>query len=241
MHHRRKARKASDLARKKASRAPYSKILIVCEGEKTEPNYFNELKDHLALNSANVMVSGECGSSPVSVVNYAIQIYVAERSAGDPFDKVFCVFDKDSHETYQQALDKIAGKNQRLLDGIVGSKLEDIFVATTSVPCFEYWLLLHFDYTSAPFQGAGSKSACDQLVGELRKYMPDYQKGNESIFNQLLDKQPKAMVFAENSLRAAEENANDNPSTRVHELIKELQGITQVSGFKTDENMVVTN
>lgn len=33
--HKHKAKKASDLARRKARRAPYAKVLIVCEGENT--------------------------------------------------------------------------------------------------------------------------------------------------------------------------------------------------------------
>lgn len=48
LFHKRKAKKAGDLARRKARRAPYAKELIVCEGEKTEPYYFKSLKDHTA-------------------------------------------------------------------------------------------------------------------------------------------------------------------------------------------------
>ena len=147
LHHKRKAKSVNDSARKKARRAPYAKVLIVCEGEKTEPNYFEALKDHLALNSANIYVTGECGSSPVSIFGYAMQRYRDEQRRGDPFDKVFCVFDRDAHDTYQQALDKIAA-----------AKPKDTFVATTSVPCFEYWLLLHFDYTTAPFALLGRRA-----------------------------------------------------------------------------------
>lgn len=57
-HHKCKAKQASDLQRLKERRAPYDRVLIVCEGEKTEPNYFNELKDYYKLNSANVEVTG---------------------------------------------------------------------------------------------------------------------------------------------------------------------------------------
>ncbi len=89
--HRRKAKQARELARKKAKRERYAKVLIVCEGEKTEPNYFNELKDHLVINSANVVITGSCGSSPISVVEHALHQYRLEKDAGDPFDKVFCV------------------------------------------------------------------------------------------------------------------------------------------------------
>jgi hypothetical protein len=48
-HHKRKAKLAKDLQRRQARRAPYEKVLIVCEGGKTEPNYFTELRDHYEL------------------------------------------------------------------------------------------------------------------------------------------------------------------------------------------------
>jgi len=58
LFHKRKAKKAGDLARSRARRAPYPKVLIVCEGEKTEPYYFKSLKDQYSLNSANVEICG---------------------------------------------------------------------------------------------------------------------------------------------------------------------------------------
>jgi hypothetical protein len=42
LFHKRKARQIESLRRKKARRASYETVLIVCEGEKTEPNYFKE-------------------------------------------------------------------------------------------------------------------------------------------------------------------------------------------------------
>jgi hypothetical protein len=214
LHHKRKAKQARDLARKKAKKAPYAKVLIVCEGEKTEPNYFFGLKDHLELNSANVVVTGECGSSPISIIKFAFQRYREERDAGDPFDKVFCVFDRDTHETYHQALEQIDS-----------AKPKDTFRAITSVPCFEYWLLLHFEYTTTPIVGSGNKSAGDRVIDELRKYLPEYKKGNGSVFEQLIGQLDQAKAFADRSLKAVQVNGTDNPSTFVHELVEYLQSI----------------
>ena len=38
LFYKRKAKISADLERRKAKRARYQKVLIVCEGEKTEPN-----------------------------------------------------------------------------------------------------------------------------------------------------------------------------------------------------------
>ena len=53
-----KERKTASLLRAKAKLSPYDVVLIVCEGEKTEPNYFEELKDAFRLNNANVKICG---------------------------------------------------------------------------------------------------------------------------------------------------------------------------------------
>ena len=150
----RKARQARDLARRKGRRAPYAKVLIVCEGEKTEPHYFNELKDHYGLNSANIEICGDCGSDPLSIIRHAKQRYREEKDAGDAFDKVFCVFDKDTHAHYQQGLDTIRSTTPK-----------NVYVAITSVPCFEYWLLLHFNTPHAPTM------RCQETVPAIR-YSP---------------------------------------------------------------------
>jgi hypothetical protein len=57
LHHKRKARDVRSFKRKRAKRAPYDMVLIVCEGEKTEPNYFWALVDDLQLNTANVVIA----------------------------------------------------------------------------------------------------------------------------------------------------------------------------------------
>ena len=95
LFHKRKARRLQDLARRKAIRSQYSKVLIVCEGEKTEPYYFEDLKSHYELNSANIEITGDCGSAPISIFEYANQRFQEEDRAGDSFDRVYCVFDKD--------------------------------------------------------------------------------------------------------------------------------------------------
>ncbi len=96
----RRARQIPGLARRQPKRSSYDRVLIVCEGSKTEPNYFRELVDHLRLNTANIEIDGDSDPSPKSVVAHAKRRYQQEED----FDRVFCVFDKDEHSTYQQAV-----------------------------------------------------------------------------------------------------------------------------------------
>lgn len=214
LFHRRKAKQANDMKRRQGKRAPYDKVLIVCEGEKTEPNYFNELKDFYKLNSANVKVTGDCGSSPKSVVNYARELYRQAGDAGDPFDRVFCVFDKDTHDNYHSALDTLRSIAQK-----------GVFTAITSVPCFEYWLLLHFKYTDRPFHATGSHSIAATVLRELRVEWPEYEKAIKGSFAHCIKQLDFAKANARRVLLSAEANSSDNPSTRVHELVEYLQHI----------------
>lgn len=214
LFHKRKAKSAAGLKRHRVKRDSYAKILIVCEGEKTEPNYFNGLRDHHSLSSANVEVCGNCGSSPLSIVTYAKQRYREEKDAGDAFDKVYCVFDQDAHVDYTKAVAAIRGATPK-----------DTYFAITSVPCFEYWLLLHFIYTTKPYTALPGNSAGNQVLAQLKIYMPDYTKGDNDTFSVLIDQLDFAKNNAARSLQFAKANNTDNPSTHVHELVAFMQSI----------------
>jgi hypothetical protein len=74
--------------------------LIVCEGEKTEPNYFRALIAYHRLNTVfvdtdegrqlEVTVNGT-GFNTLSLVNYAEQ---KQRRDVDGYHEIWCVFDK---------------------------------------------------------------------------------------------------------------------------------------------------
>lgn len=198
--------------RRKPVRAPYAKVLIVCEGEKTEPLYFHSLRDHYRLSSTNIEVTGECGSSPLDVFGHAKQRYNEENKAGDPFDKIYCVFDKNSHASYQQALDRI----QR-------ARPSNTYVAIPSVPCFEYWLLLHFIYRTRPYTPLPGNSASNQVLADLQGHYPEYRKGLDRVFEELFGNLEDAKSNAARGLIQMQEACTDNPSTYVHVLVEYLQ------------------
>ena len=196
----------NSLTRRKYVREPYDKVLIVCEGEKTEPNYFKGLKNHLRLKTANVEIIGE-GATPAKIVERAKELEKREKERGDPYDKVFCVFDKDRHTDYQKALGQLKSRKN--------------YAAITSVPAFEYWLLLHFRYTTSPYQDTA------ELLRDLKKNLPDYKKNDTGIFGTLKDKLETAKKNAAQSLEAARQADTDNPSTKVHILVEALQAIKE--------------
>lgn len=213
----RKARKNAELERQKNERSQIERYLIVCEGTKTEPFYLKELADDLGIRPSSLRIAPNDGSSPDRVVAHGIALYEADAKSGDSFDQVFFVFDRDKHSTYAAAV-------QRVMDcAAVGRP----FKAVTSVPCFEYWLLLHFGYTDQPFDTAGRKSACDNLISVLRTKpgFKDYGKGKQGVYTLVKDKTPIAMKAAAKGLTNAKKTGEENPSTHLHELVNVLQRV----------------
>lgn len=202
-------RKAVDLKRPGSKRNATLKILIVCEGKKTEFNYFREAKDYYRRHTVDVEFFG---SAPITIAQKAKELYLASRSR-DAYDRVYCVFDKDAHPSYHQAIDFIKAQSPK-----------NTFYAIDSVPCFEYWFLLHFIYSSKPYMGIqGSKSCGDLLQEDLKSVFPEYVKNGSGYFLQLLSALEDAKDRAARILSAATISNSYNPSTKVHELITFFQ------------------
>lgn len=212
LFHKRKA-KATELIRRKPIREPYDKILIVCEGSKTEPLYFEELVDYYKIHSANVQVSGNCDSDPVSVVQHGFDLYQKEKLDGSgPFDRVYCVIDRDDHKKYDVAIEMLRN-----------AKPKGNFFLANSVPCFEYWLLLHFNYTTKLYMPCGKTSVGAAVLKDLKKYWPNYTKAGSGSFSATLPNLDFAKANAVRALNAAVTSHAENPFTLVHELVDYLQ------------------
>ena len=208
-------RKAKSLERKKASKMPYEKILIVCEGQKTEPYYFEELKDFYEIDTANIRISGECGSDPVSVVRHGQNLYKEELQKSEPFDKVFCVFDRDNYgEKFYEAI--------RITESL---KPNNVFKAITSIPCFEVWFILHFNYFSTALETIGKKTCGMRTITELEKYWPAYTKGCSGSFEHVRDHIERAKALSSRLLAESKKSGSTNPLTNVHELVEYLQNV----------------
>lgn len=175
------SRKPSLLKRSGIIRTPNQRVLIVCEGEKTEPNYLRELIQALGINpqSAGCKIIDSrqegAGSAPISIYKKA----VAEFNIDKDYDKVYCVFDRDTHETYEPA--RIAIKKEKLIksNSTKGHKSFAEFIAITSDPRFEYWILLHFERSTQLFNQPGD------VESKLKKYLPNYKKDTKGLFSEI--------------------------------------------------------
>lgn len=211
LFHIRKSVRAEEHRRKLLRQAPYPRVLIVCEGGKTEPNYFGELRTALALNRVNIVIADKKkGLDPKALVEYAVE----ELKKEPDFDHVYCVFDKDKHPRYNSAVDRIHSLHPRK-----GTTMH----AITSVPCFEIWLLLHFGYTTKSYSAPLEESNAELVIKDLKDHLPNYEKGSNDTFSDVADKTEIAIQNAKLLERFNETSMTDNPSTKIHVLVEYLQ------------------
>lgn len=213
----RKLNKKNKNSRKSETTESLKRILIVSEGEKTEPLYFDYLKEFLKLTSINVEVSGSPKSCPKKVVEYGKELYDNSVQKGIAYDEIYCVIDKDTHAHYSNAL------------SLISTYKKFNFFAINSVPCFELWLLLHYTYTTKPFSKTLNKSVCESLIkDELKIFLPEYEKNLSSLNQGDIDKIFNESVISEAIKRSksilayCKSASTDNPTTRIHELVEEL-------------------
>lgn len=215
----RKERDGADLQRQKRDRARNMRYLIVCEGTKTEPHYLRELLDDLHIRPQVVRVAPNDGVSPDRVVAHALVLFEEDAVGGDAYDTVYCVFDQDKHTTFDAAVKRTKDLNA------AGQP----FVAITSNPCFEFWLLLHFGYTDQPFHSAGRKSVGDQVISALKAKpgFDKYGKGQKGIYALLKDKMGEALTHAAQLRKHGAAAGSVNPSTELDQLVLAIQALAK--------------
>lgn len=179
-------------------REPKQRFLIVCEGQKTEPYYFQALRQDHRLN-ATVTVMGK-GLDPSQLVETA----QTERRLDD-YDHVWCVFDRDTWPA------------QNFNNALVQARRHGIGVAYSN-EAFELWYLLHFHYYDTAITRQQYIALLDELLGH------PYAKNSRDIYRELRSRQEDALRNARKLLEQYDtpNPANDNPSTTVHLLVEEL-------------------
>ena len=217
LFHKRKARANDSLQRQRHARERNKRYLIVCEGTKTEPYYFAELLEDFGIRPQFVRIAPNDGVSPDRVVAHSLLLYDEDAAGGDAYDAVYCVFDRDTHTTFDAAVQRTKDLKR------AGKPL----IAITSNPCFEFWLLLHFGYSDQPFHAAGKKSVGDQAVAVL-KTKPDfgkYGKGQKGIYALVKDKLDDALKYADRLRKHGVATGSVNPATEIDKLILTLQAL----------------
>lgn len=179
-------------------RDPRQSFLIVCEGIKTEPLYFERFQEDHRLD-AYVRVLGK-GVDPAQLIDKAL----VESEKGS-YDQVWCVFDRDSW------------LRQNFNSALAQAKRHEIRVAYSN-EAFELWYLLHFNYYDTAMTRQQYIQKLEELLGHT------YEKNSPATYGELRSRQQDALRNARNLLAQYDppDPVNDNPSTMVHLLVEEL-------------------
>ena len=192
---------------------PRGRMLIVVEGAKTEKFYFEGARQALGLQHGQaIVVKPGQGTNPKNIVETAIRLKNEAAREGNAFSAVYCVFDRDQHPYYEDSISRARDR-----------KMESI----KSVPCFEYWVLLHFRDHTAPYAGMGNQSACDHCRHDVQAAWPEYRKNHQHLYTELCPRLADARQRAKQRLAAAKAEGSDNPSTEIHHLLDAMQALRQ--------------
>ena len=208
--HRQAARERAKLDRRTASLAGLPTALIVCEGRCTEPFYLRGLIEHLGVNAANAHIqTGSYKTDARSLVRDA----QARFRKNPEYDRVFVVLDGDQAHLAQAGSEAATG----LLKAGGGRVTVQLIVTN---PCFEYWLLLHFEYTTR-----GLRSA--EAVRALEGHLTDYEKGDPDIFAKVQGRLAVAEANAARGLREIAAAGATSPRTDMPVLVAALRGMSR--------------
>jgi len=185
-------------------------FLIVCEGEKTEPNYFKAIEKELPRGTIELKIEGT-GRNTIGLVNYAIKL---RDDSYRKYDRVWAVFDKDDFPD-----DNFNGT-------IIKATSNNINCAWTN-EAFELWFLLHFQYVNTAMKRDDYKAYLErEIKRKTGNANYEYLKNDSNTFSNLKNhgNQNQAIEWAKQlKLTYTDESyANHNPCTLVHELLEEL-------------------
>jgi RloB-like protein len=205
--HRQMRKEQRRLARQKASREGLPAILIICEGRETEPNYIDGLRDHLRVNAAAVHIErGDSATDPIGLVRKAQRLFKGDRD----YDQVYVVCDGDS-----QHLAAARALAARPLKNSAGASTQVQVIA--NVPSIEFWLLLHFEYSTRPFRTAA------EVQQVLRAHLPDYQKNDREVFRKAATGLERACQRVEQLKAELNANGAAAPDTDMHVLVEQFR------------------
>ena len=217
-----KKRQGKKQQRKEAIKeiAPY-RYLIVCEGKKTEPYYFEGIKRLINAKYGNKIIVNQIkverididgtGRNTEDLVKYAIE---KRKNAEIPYGHVWCVFDKDSFT------------DEQFNNAIIQAEANDLEVAWSN-EAIELWFILHFEYMNTEITREQYINKLDEYFVALSINSGKYEKNLTDIYDILtqqgdLNKAIKHAKRLESLYSITSTPASRKPSTTVYALVEEL-------------------
>jgi hypothetical protein len=203
----------------KRKRSYNKKINIICEGakDKSESAYFKALiRDcRFDTNSVHVEVVDTEINTGLELVKVAKSLLKKDKKFQD-IDEYWVVYDKDKYTKHPQTFDQAYGNG--------------INIAFSSI-CFEVWILLHYEFTTKPFE------KWDELIHYMKKEKGfiNYEKGNISTYQKTKSKLQNAINNAKKMNKIIQEGHPNskiyelNPYTDIYKLIEKIKSLGENS------------
>jgi len=196
--------------------------LIVCEGEKTEPNYFKSLKEKLPIGVVNyIVIEGE-GKNTLTLIEEASIIRARKEKGmnGRKFDHTWAVFDRESfpETNFDNAINK--GEQQKRQINCAWSN-----------EAFELWYLLHLEFVNVPMTREDYKPRIEHWLTERIGQPFKYAKNRADMYDilQRYGNEEQAIEWARSLDRQYVDfkYSTHNPNTKLYLLISQLNKLKQ--------------
>lgn len=185
-----------------------SVVVIACEGNnETETNYFSNFSSR----SCNIKFSTGHHTDPLGMVKDLINYMKKEDIKAEYGDKIYLLIDTDVNQNKQKQIDEV--KIKCIKNGIE---------LITSTPTFEYWYILHYQYTTKNYRDS------KQVKTELKSLIPNYSESLDiySIIKDKTDiaiKNSKKVEKYQSSSGNSIDSDNANPHSSVYRVVEELR------------------
>jgi hypothetical protein len=198
------------LRRRVATRTPRKTLVVFCEGEKTEPEYLGALKRLPRIRdvaAVDIRVeTGHCGAVPKTLVATAVAAHKRAIDEEAEIDEFWCVFDVEWPRNHPG-----------LKTAVQQAQTNGINLAISN-PCFELWLVLHFQDHTGWLDNTGACRLRSRLDGSASKsldpatYMP-----------LTAEAALRAAALETRHVRNGTDFPHDNPSSGMHRLIASVE------------------
>ena len=192
--------------REQNTRKPNSRFFILCEGAKTEPNYFRDLLRHLTYpgHLVEIILIDTNKNTCRELVKEGKKVRESKR------DDVWVVVDKDGYTKHPEAFDMA-----------VANKIN---IAFSSIS-FEVWILCHFEFTTKQF---GKSEEVIKYINDKKYFQNEFTKNDLNLYSTLIDNLKDAFTNSER-LKKHHKDCNYgkkiytlNPYTNIDDLVNEL-------------------
>lgn len=201
--------------RKPGNRKLREQLIIITEGSLTEVQYIEEICAHFKVPSSLVKIETPSYTNAEGLVKYAVRRLVDQKKAkqyyGFGASKVWVLCDTEiNQKSLNQAIDL--------------SKKHGIWLGLSD-PCFEFWLLLHFKYTTRGY------NTSNEIIHDVQKSLPLYSRKKKSLDMRLVIPNVNEAIRNASLLRLNHTQiGNISPSTDCDLLIMDLLSLSNGQG-----------